>query len=257
MQALPFTAAAVLAAGLAAAGAARADDKDPCAVKPYRPSVSTPVDLTGPGCLELEVGGLRATGPGGDARDSLPYTLKLAFDDQWGIRLGGDAWVRQDAGGQRAKGGGDTSVVLKHRFGDSPWGLELGEKFPTAGSTLGSGRADTTLNAIFSHDLPADLHTDLNLAESRVGLPGGHARGWQTGWAASLGWAPDQQRWGLGAEFSGTHQASVPATAQFLFAVSWTWTLIELDVGGARGLNGASPHDQVFAGMTLSLGKLF
>lgn len=256
MPSLPF-AAAVLAAGLAAAGAARADDKDPCAVKPYRPSVSTPVDLTGPGCLELEAGGLRATGPGPDSRDSLPYTLKLAFDDQWGVRLGGDAWVRQDAGGQVAKGGGDTSLVLKHRFGDSPWGLELGQKFPTAGATLGSGRADTTLNGIFSHDLPADLHTDLNLAETRVGLSGSHAHGWQTAWAASLSWAPDQQRWGLGAEFSGTHQAAVPDTAQFLFAVSWTWTLLELDVGGARGLTGASPHDQVFAGMTVSLGKLF
>jgi hypothetical protein len=69
----------------------------------------------------------------------LPYTLKLAFTPDWGIRVGGDAWVRQAEPGDSAQAGvGDTSVVLKRRFAVSDataWGLELGETFPTAKRT--------------------------------------------------------------------------------------------------------------------------
>ncbi len=248
---------AVLAALLLAAAAAQADDDGP-AVTPYRPSVSTPAALSEPGWLELEAGALRATGPdSGSARTTLPYTLKLAFSDQWGIRVGGDAWVRQADAGARETGGGDTSVVLKYRFGPkSPWGVELGEKFPTAGATLGSGRADTTVNGIYSADF-GDWHTDLNLAETRVGLPAVQGHGWQAGWAASLS-HPLAGSWGIGGEFSGTHQAAVPDTAQFLAALSWNASpRAAFDFGVARGLTDASPRNQVFAGVTLLLGKLF
>jgi hypothetical protein len=255
MQRRPTRAAALAALCLAAA-CAQADEDGP-AVTPYRPSVSTPAALSEPGWLELEAGALRATGPDrGSARTTLPYTLKLAFSDQWGVRVGGDAWVRQADAGARATGGGDTAVVLKYRFGPkSPWGLELGQKFPTAGPTLGSGRADTTLNGIYSQDF-GDWHTDLNLAETRVGLPGrGH--GWQAGWAASLS-HPLAGSWGIGGELSGTHQAAVADSAQFLAALSWNASpRAAFDIGIARGLTDAAPRNQVFAGMTVLLGKLF
>ena len=238
-----------------------ADDGGP-AVVPYRPSVSTPAQLSAPGWLELEAGGLRASGPDhGSSRFTLPYTLKLAFTPDWGIRVGGDAWVRQvDGPGDAHKGGGDTSVVLKRRFAVSDataWGLELGEKFPTAGGTLGSGHADTTVNAIFSSDFAPSWHTDLNLNETRLGVPSGQSREWQTGWAAAFS-RTLTDAWGAVGEFSGTHQAGTANTAQFLVAASWNQSAAAVfDFGTAVGLNDASPHWQLFAGVTVRLGKLF
>jgi len=82
--------------------AAYADDDSP--VTPYRPSVSSPAQLPAPGQLELEIGGLR-TQNSGQKRDSLPYQLKLGFNPEWGILLGGEAYVSaQNAGGHRDGG---------------------------------------------------------------------------------------------------------------------------------------------------------
>jgi hypothetical protein len=252
---------ALAAALLVVAGTVRAADAEGPSVVPYRPSVSTPAQLSAPGWLELEAGALRAVGPdSGSSRLTVPWTLKLAFTPDWGIRVGGDAWVRQADAGGGVDGGGDTAVVLKRRFAvddASAWGLELGEKFPSAGSTLGSGRADTTLNVIYSSDFAPAWHADLNLDETRAGVPASRAHAWQTGWAAAVSRALDE-RWGLVGELSGTHQAAAPNSAQWLVAASWSASpAAVLDFGIAHGLTDATPRNQVFAGMTVLLGKLF
>jgi hypothetical protein len=250
--------ATVLACSLSAHAADAPDDGGP-AVVPYRPSVSTPAQLSAPGYLELEAGGLRATASGA-SRDTLPYTLKLAFTPDWGIRIGGDAWVRQSDFGSRQNGVGDTTVVLKRRFAVSDataWGLELGEKFPTAGSTRGSGKADTIVNGIFSSDFAPSWHTDINVNETRVGVSAGQPRAWQAGWAAAVS-RTLTDTWGAVGEFSGTHQAGAPGAAQFLAAASWNASPAAVfDFGAARGLNDAAPRWQVFAGVTMRLAKLF
>jgi hypothetical protein len=252
----------IAAALLAGAAHVRADDEGGPAVVPYRPSVSTPAQLSAPGYLELEAGGLRATGPdSGTSRTTLPYTLKLAFTPDWGIRVGGDAWVRQAAAGVDSQTGvGDTAVVLKRRFAlndATAWGLELGEKFPTAGVERGSGHADTTVNAIFSSDFAPAWHTDLNLNETRLGVPSGQPRAWQTGWAAAVSRSLTDA-WGAVGEFSGTRQAGTIPTAQFLAAASWNASPAAVfDFGAAHGLDDASPRWQVFAGVTVRLAKLF
>ena len=69
MKFLPLTA---LALAMAAQAVHAADDGGP-AVVPYRPSVSTPAQLSAPGYLELEAGGLRAS-DNGASRTTLPYT---------------------------------------------------------------------------------------------------------------------------------------------------------------------------------------
>ena len=251
----------VAIAALACAAAAHADDDGGPAVVPYRPSVSTPAQLSAPGYLELEAGGLRMTGPDGASasRSSLPYTLKLAFTPDWGIRVGGDAWVRQSVPGTTDSGVGDTSVVLKRRFAASDataWGLELGETFPTAKSDIGAGHAQTTVNGIFSSDFAPSWHTDLNLNETYLGNSGGDSA-WQTGWAAAVSRSLSDA-WGAVGEFSGTHQAGAPNQAQFLAAASWNESNAAVfDFGAAHGLNNASPRWQVFAGVTLRLARLF
>jgi hypothetical protein len=252
---------ALLATLLAcAAAAARAADDGGPAVVPYRPSVSTPAQLSAPGYLELEAGGLHATGPdSGAARSTLPYTLKLAFTPDWGIRVGGDAWVRQSAPGGSQSGGGDTAVVLKRRFAvddATAWGLELGETFATARSSIGIGHAQTTVNAIFSSDFAPAWHTDINLNETHLG-GAGQPSPWQTGWAAAFS-RTLTDAWGAVAELSGTHQAGAASTAQLLAAASWNQSPAAVfDFGAARGLNDASPRWQVFAGVTVRLAKLF
>jgi hypothetical protein len=251
------TALACAASVHAADAPAPADDGGP-AVVPYRPSVSTPAQLSAPGYLELEAGGLRAT-DNGASRTSLPYTLKLAFTPDWGIRVGGEAWVRQRAFGESDSGAGDTAVVLKRRFAvsdASAWGLELGETFATAKSTIGIGHAATTVNGIFSSDFAPSWHTDINLNETHLGgsNPGS---AWQAGWAAAFS-RTLTDAWGAVGEFSGTHQSGVGNTAQFLAAASWNQSPAAVfDFGAAHGLNDTSPRWQVFAGVTVRLGKLF
>ncbi len=253
-------AAILLSANAARAGDAQGDGGP--AVVPYRPSVSTPAQLSAPGYLELEAGGMRAAGPdSGTSRLTVPYTLKLAFTPDWGIRVGGDAWVREiDGPGGARRGGGDTQVVLKRRFAvddASAWGLELGEKFPTAGGTLGSGHADTTLNAIFSSDFAPAWHADLNFNETRLGVAAGQAHEWQAGWAAAAS-RTLSDTWGAVGELSGTHQAGAADTAQVLFAASFTASPAAVfDFGVAHGLTNATPHNAVFAGVTVRLGQVF
>ena len=249
--------ATALACAVSAHAADSPGDGGP-AVVPYRPSVSTPAQLSAPGYLELEAGGLRAS-DNGASRTSLPYTLKLAFTPDWGIRVGGDAWVRQRVFGPSDSGVGDTAVVLKRRFAVSDataWGLELGETFPTAKSSIGIGHAATTVNGIFSSDFAPAWHTDINLNVTHLG-GSGQPSPWQTGWAAAFS-RTLTDAWGAVGELSGTYQPSFGNTAQFLAAASWNQSPAAVfDFGFARGLNDATPRWQVFAGVTVRLAKLF
>jgi len=240
------------------ASAASADDESPAAT-PYRPSVSTPAALSAPGWLEIEAGATHARAADPARRDSIPYTLKLAFSDDWGVRIGGDAWVRQrDAAGAHSSGGGDTAVVLKRRFAvsdSSAFGLEAGVNLPTARSGLGSDKADWSLNGIYSAD-SGPWHTDLNLVATRVGaIDPGTGRG-QLLWAASLSRALDD-RWGLVGEFSGTRQRGVEGSAQFLAAASYNVSKsLALDAGLARSLRSGREWS-AFAGLTMLVARLF
>jgi hypothetical protein len=237
--------------------AAHGDEFAP--VTPYRPSVSTPAQLPAPGQLEMELGGLSATG-GGARRDSLPLQFKLAFDDKWGVLVGADAFVSmRDPDGARARGFGDTSVVLKRAFvvdDATAWGLELGAKLPTAGSTIGSGKADWTLNTIYSRDI-GQLHMDLNLNETRLGAPDPGAARMQTGASASFS-RPLDERWSATWELSGTRNGGAPSTAQFLAALGYAPNKrITIDAGLARGLTPASPDWSFFAGLVVPVAKLW
>ena len=255
-----FVMAALLAATAFCAldASAQGIDEQP-SVTPYRPSVSTPAALSAPGWIEVEVGLTHARGEARARRDSSPYTVKLAFTDDWGVRVGGDAWVRQrDELGQHLSGGGDTSVVLKRRFGideASAFGLELGATVPTGRAGIGTGKSDYSLNGIYSADL-GGYHTDLNLVATRVGrVDPGTSRG-QLLWAASLSRALSD-RWGVGAELSGTRQRGVEGTAQVLGAASYNVSKsLTLDAGFSRSIRGGADWS-VFTGFTALVGRLF
>jgi hypothetical protein len=251
-------AAVALAVAMLRPAQAAADDEGPSAT-PYRPSVSVPAALSAPGWLEIEAG-LQQNHDGVVARrDSAPLTFKLAFTPDWGVRLGIDGWVHTHDDPDSESGVGDTSVVLKRRFAVSDataWGLELGETFPTAKSSIGIGHAATTVNGIFSSDFAPAWHTDINLNVTHLG-GSGQPSPWQTGWAAAFS-RTLTDTWGAVGELSGTYQASYGNTAQFLAAASWNQSPAAVfDFGFARGLNDATPRWQVFAGVTVRLGKVF
>jgi len=254
-------AASLLAAGLCCAQVfAQAATDDQPSVTPYRPSVSTPASLSAPGWLEIEGGALFARGTGDTRRDSLPYTLKLAFSPDWGVRLGGEAWVRQtDETGQRTSGAGDSSIVVKRRFAiddASAFGLEAGATLPTGRRGISSGKSDYSLNAIYSADLGA-YHTDLNLVSTRIGAVDPGVSRMQTLWAASLSKSLSE-RWGVVGEFSGTHQHGMDGTSQFLVAASFNVSkALTLDAGFARSMRSGVPDRSFFTGLTVLGPRLF
>lgn len=229
-------------------------------VTPYRPSVSTPAALSAPGWLEFETGVQHARGRDSERRDSVPYTLKLAFTPEWGVRIGGDAWVRQaDETAQHLRGGGDSSIVLKRSFAIndiSAFGLETGATLPVGRRGISSRKSDYSLNAIYSADL-GDYHTDLNLVPTRIGAVDAGVSRAQMLWAASLSKALNE-RWGVVGEFSGTHQRGTDSTRQFLAAASYNVSKsLVLDAGFARSLRSGVPGSAAFTGLTMLVGRLF
>lgn len=246
-------------AAVLAASAAMADESP--SVTPYRPSVSTPAALSATGWLEVEAGALSSRGDESSRRKSLQYTLKLAFSPDWGIRIGGDAIVRQaQAEAPTTQGGGDTTIVLKRRFAlddDRAFGVEVGVKLPTAGRELGSGHRDLGVNAIYSADFADGWHTDINLIATRIGGAGPALGRWQKGWAA--GWSRNlSERWGVVAELSGTQQGGSASTTLALVAVSYAVSKqISLDAGASKGLSTASGGWSAFAGLTVLAARWF
>jgi hypothetical protein len=246
-------------AALAINTAAGADEAP--TVTPYRPSVSSPAALSAPGWLEIEAGVQRSRADDPARRESLPYTLKLAFTPDWGIRIGGDAVVRQvGADGSGLRGIGDTTAVLKRRFAvsdASAFGLELGVKLPTARAGLGSGHADVGVNGIYSSDFAEGWHTDINLVATHIGGVDVDVSRWQKSWAAALS-RDLTERWGVVGEFSGTLQTGNGNTAQALVAASYALArAATVDIGVSRGLSTVSGGWSVFSGITFLAARLF
>lgn len=245
--------AAIVLSGAAIAAHA-ADD----GVTPYRPSVSTPAQLPTPGQLEFELGGLGASSDG-QHRYSVPVLFKLALSEQWGVLLGGEAFVDAPTDSGRARGFGDTMLTLKRAFivdSATAFGLELTAKLPTAKDSIGSGKADYTVNSIFSRDF-GDVHMDANLNFTRLGLIEPDTGRTQTGVSASFA-KPLSERWGATAELSGTRRAGAPSTAQALAALAYSPNKqLSVDVGAAHGLNHASGDWSLFGGMVVPLARLW
>lgn len=253
---LPSRLSLTLMLAVAAGGACAADAGS---VTPYRPSVSTPAQLPAVGQLEYEAG-LLGTKDGGERRDSIPMLFKLAFSEQWGVLVGGDAYVSaRDAGGARARGLGDTTVTLKRAIvvdDATAFGVELGAKLPTAKDSIGSGKADYTLNTIVSKDF-GKFHMDANANLTRLGaVEAGSARK-QSGLAASFSHEL-AGRWGATAELSGTHRRGADNTAQLLLAAAYSPSKrMTIDFGVAHGLNAATPNLALFGGLVVPLAQLW
>ena len=249
-------AVATLAGAALSASAADADDAE--AITPYRPSVSSPAQLPHAGQLEFELGGLR-TRSSDARRASLPYQFKLAFSQEWGVLIGGEAHVWARDGGGSSRGVGDTSLVLKRAWvvdGASAFGIEFGAKLPTANDVIGTGKADYNVNTIYSRDL-GPAHIDANFNATRLGLANpGTAR---TQFGASVSISTElSERWGLTGEVSGTRRAGADSSVQALAALTFSPNKrLTFDVGLARGVRPAPASTSVFAGVVFPVTRLW
>jgi hypothetical protein len=249
-------------ATLSSCAFAQSAEVDEVAVTPYRPTISTPAALSAPGWIEVEMGLLNSNGGEPAQRDSAPYSVKLAFSDDWGVRIGGEIWVRDiGATGRNINGVGDTGIVLKRRFAvneRSAFGIELAVFAPTApaGLHFGSGGTDYGVNAIYSTDFGSAFHTDLNYSVTRLGATeSGQSRD-LTLWAAALSYAIDP-RWGVVGELSGTKQGGAASNELLLFAATYSPSKrITWDAGFARGMTSATPTWSLFAGCTFLVAHL-
>lgn len=246
---LAFVATALLSPALAA---------EEVSVTPYRPTVTNPAGLSAPGWLELETGLMQQKEQDGSRQDSLPYLFKFAFTSDFGVMLGGDALLAQRAAdGSRQSGGGDTSLLLKHRFAleTAELGCEYGFKAPTAARGLGSGERDYTFNGIYSRNF-GQHEMDSNLNVTRIGgaLPG-EGR-YEYGWSATVFHAL-KNGWGGMAELSGTARSGTLPRSQWLIAANYEWSpRLVLDLGLSSGIDKRSHRYAVFAGMSMLLGKV-
>lgn len=193
---------------------------------PYRPTVSNPADLSAPHHFEIETGWLKADNADSTSHIGLPWLLKYAFTDRFGLSLGGEAvaWDK-DAIGTRLSGNGDSTATLKFKFpysDSAAFGLETTMKIPTAKNTMGTGKVDYTLNGIYSLDVD-EWHADVNLNHTQLGVADTGLSSSQYGWAAALS-HPLTENLGWAAEFSGVSQHGAPDTSQFLAALSYSLT---------------------------------
>jgi len=234
------------------------DDGEP-SVTPYRPTVSDPADMSAPGWLEGEFGGLRTLGGDSSRSESVPWLLKYAFDENHGVLVGGSAYVSERVpGGATRRGFGDLTVEWKQRFPVGPgaaFGIEAGVVAPTAANQLGVGKAQWLVNGIYSADVGA-LHLDLNLGEARGGDQAGGVSAWQTTWAAAVS-APLAGNWGAAFELSGAHRSGTPTYSEALLAFNYNVSKrLSLDAGAACGLARAAHDRSFFAGATMLIGRL-
>lgn len=237
-------------------------------VTPYRPTVSNPAALSQPGWLEIETGLNGSEASDNSRRSNLPYTLKFAFTDNFGVLLGGDAYIDQtDLTGSKLSGAGDTLLLLKQKWaaskdGNTAYGLEYGFKSPTAKAGLGTGQTDYLINGIYSTGLSGNTPglssntIDLNLNLTVLGdAQVGEARqqwGWATSWSRPL-----NDIWGIAAELSGTMRQGAETSNQFLGAVSYTMNRrVVWDAGFTAGISPAAPKWSAFVGVSILAAKL-
>lgn len=221
-------------------------------VTPYRPTISNPAELSALRHVELEFGA-QSTQPGQTVeRDSLPFLLKYPFAEQWGLMVGGEAWINSRDQDGTVSGFGNTAVMLKHYHPLSQTlavGIEAGAILPSARSSLGQGRTDYLTNLIVSQDI-ADLRIDINAGVTRRGFKQAGVERFMYNWAIAAS-QMFTQRWGIAGEFSGLLAEQQAASSQFLTSFNYQVTpAVVVDFGGSIGMTEATDDYVIFTGVS-------
>ncbi|MDH2916586.1 MAG: hypothetical protein PXX77_06875 [Gallionella sp.] len=228
-------------------------------VTPYRPTVTNSATLSAPGWVELETGVSAQNNKDGSKQHSLMYLTKFALTSDFGVLIGGDAYLSQtDANAKRVSGVGDTTLLLKHRFvmnEDAALGCEYGVKAPTAATGLGSGKSDLVLNGIYSRNIRGHS-LDVNVNVSKLGDAAANESAYEYGWSGTV-FRPVDDQWGVMVEVSGTMREGFMPQSQWLAAASYEWSRrVVLDAGLSAGIDSASHRVALFGGLSVLLGQV-
>ncbi len=249
---------------LVLAGAAAAQDA-PIEVNPNRPTFATPARTTQFGVAELEWGVARSTLRGNGSAFLTPTLLKLGVADDLEVRISSNGWLHLAAPGAPAvSGAADVALGAQWCFvRGGPLGfddaVQLTHKFPTADTDegLGSGVADDTLALFASRDV-GESHVDLNVLETRQGVPASLGGGHVNVTAATISVSHNlDPRWSFGGELYGIGGSPL---AQRLVSTLWyaayrPVSRLVLDAGVDIGLSDGAPRYSVFAGLTWGIGR--
>jgi hypothetical protein len=230
----------------------RSVGQSPRAANPERPTVATHAYAVAPGYWELEQG-VRAFGVGTlSESQAWDLNLKLGVRDhvQLGLFATGIGWTHGTAGV------GDLGLSVKLQGGlgkEGALAVVPAVTLPTGNETLGlgAGRVLGSLVGVWSQDLGAVFHTDINVGPTGIGAGTPQLFG-------SLGLAASRGRWAVAGElFHFTAGGAGPLQQGLLGALLWTaaeWAVV--DVGGVWGRTDETP-DQLFVGVTTNLGRIF
>jgi hypothetical protein len=247
-------------AGLAVAVRLGAQENDPRAVQPERPTVATHAHTVAPGYVELEAG---VQGDRID-RDSRAYGAPIV----WKVGLASHVQLNVTtpavfSAPGRHSGAGDVGIGVKWRLLDQHPVLGDFAVFPSvklangsAARGIGSGTTDVGFMAIASH-MFGPVAMDLNGGYTRVGSATGVAAFDAALWTASFGF-PVAGRLSWVAELFGsptidgtTTRSTVAMLTGPTYLVS---TALGIDAGVITRLRGEMPS-AIYAGLVWNLGK--
>jgi hypothetical protein len=262
---LPVTAAAVLAAVLAAAGSARAQtssQKDPREAQPERPTVATHAFTVAPGIVELEAGALHQPLDPSVSVVAVPILFKIGLGSRVQLDVA-PGWLQTTDHGKKKAGLTDLSLGLKwHVFDNAPvlGAFAIQPSFSIATGSVadgtGIGTESATILVISSHAI-GPVALDLNYGYTHRGGDGSVLPRDATVWTISTGF-PVAGRLGWCAELFGyprTHGLSgEPGIVAFLTGPTFTLHKsfvadlgVVLDIANLGGT-------QVYGGVTWNMG---
>src|SRR3989441_9865025 len=229
----------------------RLSAQSPHAANPERPSVATHAYTVAPGYMELEQG-VRAQGFG-NVRDQTSWEFNLKIGVARPVQLGlfGTGYNRTGEG----NGVGDVGVALKLRRDLSSThtvALVPAVTLPSGDQSLGlgAGRVLGSLLAVWSFELGALLHTDLNAGPVGIGAGRPQVLG-TASFSRALG------RWGVAAEVYGYTRGGAGAGQGGLLGAVTPRPGGGLGAGGGGGGGGGAwGGARWFRGLRASLGRV-
>lgn len=225
--------------------------QSPRDANPERPTYATHAYAVAPGYVEIEQG-ISASGVSSYAAGtSWNVALKLGLAPMLQAEVFGPFYARTAGGG----GVGDLGLALKFRTdvsSKSALAIIPAVTAPTGKKSLGlgAGRALGSLTGVYSVDLPASIHFDVNAGPA--GLGAGAPQ-----WFFSVSGSWNAGNLGLTGEcFDYTPGAATSRFAGVLGGATFRlapWAV--LDAGGVHGTTGGSPNS-LFLGLTTNVGRV-
>lgn len=243
------------------ASSVAAQERNPHAAQPERPTLATHAGTVATGFLEVE-SGVEFDRLGADHVTSLTFVTKIGVTTHLQFSIFASAVNPSAADG----GVGDLAAGFKWRILDAhpalgDFALLPSVKFPTGSASRGSGTGTTDASLLFisSRDV-GPVHVDLNAGYTRRSGDGSQAPRDATVWTASFGGAiAGKANWTAevyGYPGTGGAGGGAPIVALLAGPTFNVREWIVVDVGAIIPVAGAQPW-ALYAGVVYNVGRLW